>query len=111
MRAIRRPRDYDAELKALEQKAKTLKTRKQSQLGELVMATGADALTIEELAGALIATTKADAATREGWRKTGAAFFLGNNDSAPRRGAGAKSGSATADSGRTTPTTVAPGAS
>ena len=108
---MRKPRDYDAELKALEQKAKTLKTRKQSQLGELVMATGADALTIEELAGALIATTKADAATREGWRKTGAAFFLGNSDGAPRGGAGAKPGSATAESGRAASSAAAPGAS
>ena len=42
---MRKPRDYDAELKALEDKAKELKTRKVQQLGELVIATGADALT------------------------------------------------------------------
>lgn len=107
---MRKPRDYDAELKALEQKAKTLKTRKQSQLGELVMATVADALTIEELAGALMGATTADAATREGWRKTGAAFFLGNSDGAPRGGAGTKSGGATADNGRAASAATAPGA-
>nr|WP_269147192.1 conjugal transfer protein TraD [Paracoccus denitrificans] len=50
---MRKPRDYDAELKALEDKARELKTRKVQQLGELVIATGADALTAEELAGAL----------------------------------------------------------
>ena len=38
---MRKPRDYDAELKALEDKAKELKTRKVQQLGELVIATGA----------------------------------------------------------------------
>ena len=42
---MRKPRDYDAELKALNDKARQLKSRKQSQLGELVMATGADDLT------------------------------------------------------------------
>ena len=50
---MRKPRDFDAELKALEDKARELKARKVQQLGELVIATGADALTPEELAGAL----------------------------------------------------------
>lgn len=73
---MRKPRDYDAELKVLEDKAKELKARKVQQLGELVIATGADAFTPEELAGALIvlAETK-DAARREAWGKRGAAFF------------------------------------
>jgi DNA-binding protein H-NS len=73
---MRKPRDYDAELKALEDKAKELKARKVQQLGELVIATGADTFTAEELAGALIvlAETK-DAALREAWGKRGAAFF------------------------------------
>jgi len=73
---MRKPRDYDAELKALEDKARELKARKVQQLGELVIATGADAFTPEELAGALIvlAETK-DAARREAWNKRGAAFF------------------------------------
>jgi hypothetical protein len=51
---MRKPRNYDEDLKALTAKAKQLKARKQSQLGELVEATGADALPIEELAGALL---------------------------------------------------------
>ncbi len=73
---MRKPRDFDAELKALEDKAKDLKTRKVQQLGELVIATGADALTADELAGALIvlAETK-DAGKREAWAKRGVAFF------------------------------------
>lgn len=49
--AMRNPRDYDAELKALDAKAKQLKARKREQLGELVIATGADALPMEQLAG------------------------------------------------------------
>ncbi|MFA5490817.1 MAG: conjugal transfer protein TraD [Candidimonas sp.] len=74
--AMRKPRDYDAELKALEDKAKELKTRKVQQLGELVIATGADVLTAEELAGALVALAETkDAGKREAWAKRGAAFF------------------------------------
>jgi len=73
---MRKPRDFDAELKALEDKAKDLKARKVQQLGELVISTGADALTADELAGALVvlAETK-DAGKREAWAKRGAAFF------------------------------------
>jgi DNA-binding protein H-NS len=73
---MRKPRNFDTELKALEDKARELKTRKVQQLGELVIATGADNLSIEELAGALVvlAETK-DAAKREAWAKRGATFF------------------------------------
>ncbi|MGJ5175938.1 conjugal transfer protein TraD [Bradyrhizobium oligotrophicum] len=73
---MRQPRDFDADLKALEDKARGLKTRKLRQLGELVIATGADALTVEELAGALIvpAETK-EAGRREVWARRGATFF------------------------------------
>lgn len=73
---MRKPRDFDTELKALEDKARLLKLRKVQQLGELVIATGADALSIEELAGALIVLAEAnDAARREAWARRGAAFF------------------------------------
>jgi hypothetical protein len=73
---MRKPRDFDGELKALQDKARELKTRKVQQLGELVIATGADGLSADELAGALIvlAETK-EAAKREAWAKRGAAFF------------------------------------
>src|SRR3954465_6457069 len=75
---MRKPRDFDGELKALQDKARDLKTRKVQQLGELVIATGADALSVDELAGALIvlAETK-EAAKREAWAKRGATFFQG----------------------------------
>ena len=43
----RKPRDYDAELQALMEKAKKVKTQKTTQLGELVQVVGADALPIE----------------------------------------------------------------
>lgn len=99
---MRKPRDYDAELKALTDKAKQLKSRKQSQLGELVMATGADDLTIEELAGALLSTVTAERAAREAWRKRGAAFFRGRREDAGSR-AGGEQGSAAKDEGRAQP--------
>jgi hypothetical protein len=75
---MRKPRDYDSELKALGDKAKQLRARKVQQLGELVIASGADALTVEQLAGAMLAAVDAkDTATKEAWRKRGAAFFQG----------------------------------
>lgn len=96
---MRKPRDIESELKALEAKAKTLKERRVRQLGELVIATGADQIDIEVLAGALLgAVATKDAGTKEGWRKAGASFFQGSarkaapgsdrgaaNDAAPDR--------------------------
>ncbi|RVD43107.1 conjugal transfer protein TraD [Mesorhizobium sp. M4A.F.Ca.ET.020.02.1.1] len=73
---MRKPRDFDAELKALEEKARALKTRKVQQLGELVIATGADQLSTDELAGALVAIAETnEAAKREAWAKRGVMFF------------------------------------
>ncbi|WP_447728323.1 conjugal transfer protein TraD [Sphingomonas koreensis] len=73
---MRKPKDFDAELRALAHKAKQLKERQVRQLGELVVATGADALDADLLAGALLeAVATKDDARREGWRKRGAAFF------------------------------------
>ena len=83
---MRKPRDIDSELKALAERAKQLKERRVQQLGELVIATGADASEAETLAGALLEIAKtADAARRESWRKRGAAFFQGT---ARKRGEG-----------------------
>ena len=77
---MRKPRDFDSELKALAGKAKQLKDRRLRQLGELVVAAGADALDADVLAGALLdAAAATDAGKKEGWRKSGAAFFLGKN--------------------------------
>lgn len=90
--AMRKPRNFDMELKALEDKARELKTRKVQQLGELMIATVADSLTAEELAGALVALAETkDAGKREAWAKRGAAFFQGRSRRsapAPDRDAG-----------------------
>lgn len=91
---MRKPRDYDAELKALTDKARQLKSRKQSQLGELIQATGADELTIEELAGALLAAVAAERPAREAWRKRGAAFFRGEREDVGNRTGGEQGGTA-----------------
>ena len=73
---MRKPRDFDSELKALTDKAKLLKGRKVQQLGELVIATGADGFDPDTLTGALLGIVKTkDAQEREAWRATGAAFF------------------------------------
>ena len=73
---MRKPRDFDSELKALSDKARQLKDRKLVQLGELVVATGADTLPVEVLAGAMIMAVEADQAAKEVWRQRGATFFL-----------------------------------
>ena len=99
---MRKPRDFDAELKALEDKARELKTRKVQQLGELVIATGADTLTSNELAGGLIVLAEPkEAGKREAWTRRGAAFFQSrsrrnatasdrNTDGAPAQPGGAQ---------------------
>jgi hypothetical protein len=73
---MRKVRDYDAELKALNERARGLKAKKVQQLGELVAVTGADGLDVETLAGALLAAiASTDEAQKEVWQKNGAAFF------------------------------------
>ena len=73
---MRKPRDYDAELRALDEKVKLLRQRKVAQLGELVVTTGADALSIEELTGTLLAAVSTtDFVMKEERRERGAAFF------------------------------------
>ena len=73
---MRKVRDYDAELKALNDKARSLKAKRVEQLGQLVATTGADALNAQTLAGVLLdAVASKDAAAREAWAKKGAAFF------------------------------------
>jgi hypothetical protein len=73
---MRKPRDFDQALRELTDKAKALKENKRLKLGELVMATGADALDVELLAGGLLAiANSSDAAERERWRAQGTTFF------------------------------------
>ncbi len=86
---MRKPRDYDAELKTLQEKANALKQRKVLQLGELIIATGADALDPETLAGALLKMMEAnDAPRREAWRKKGVEFFQSRSRQARNRSQG-----------------------
>jgi hypothetical protein len=73
---MRKPKDFDLELKALDERARRLQARKLQQLGELVVATGADSLPIDVLAGALLSVAEArDSSIKEGWRVRGATFF------------------------------------
>ena len=51
---MRKPRDFDSALRALTDKTKVLKENKRRQLGELIVATGADGLDMEMLAGGLL---------------------------------------------------------
>jgi Conjugal transfer protein TraD len=82
---MRKPRDFDSELKALTDKSKLLKSRKVQQFGELVIATGADGLDLDILTGALLAIVKTkDAKEREAWRASGAAFFRGQSRTTDR---------------------------
>lgn len=92
---MRKVRDFDAELKALNDRAKLLKQRKIQQFGELIEATGADALDPDLLAGALLAVVaETDRAITTKWSARGAQFFRetsrrssrvagGNNPGAP----------------------------
>ena len=73
---MRKPKNIDVELKALEDRARQLKDRKVRQLGELVIAAGANSLEVEMLAGVLVSAAETrDRAQREHWRQRGAGFF------------------------------------
>ena len=72
---MRKVRDFEAELKALAHKQRALKAKRVQQLGELVLATAADALSIEQLAGVLIEAVEAKPEAKEAWRRRGAIFF------------------------------------
>ena len=104
-------RDYDAELKALDDKTERLKERKLQQLGELVIATGADTMPVDQLVGVLLAAVDAnDAASKEAWRMRGAAFFQPTARSKPGRRDRAKPGSASPTSSGAQPADADPSA-
>ncbi|WP_367161053.1 conjugal transfer protein TraD (plasmid) [Kozakia baliensis] len=88
---MRKPRDIDAELKALQEKTKQLRAQRTAQLGELVEATGADTLSLETLAGVLLAALeqangRPEAMTR--WTEKGQAFFRNGGKKGERKGTG-----------------------
>jgi Conjugal transfer protein TraD len=93
---MRKVRDYDAELNALRDKAKAIKARKVEQLGALVVATGADTLDLEVIAGMLrqgVMEAKLES-VRESWRADGATFLKrrGRKGNGPAAGDGTGTG-------------------
>ena len=87
---MRKVRDFDAELKALNDRAKLLKQRKIQQFGELIEATGADALDPDLLAGALLAVVaETDKSIMTKWSARGAQFFRETSRRSSRSAAGA----------------------
>lgn len=94
---MRKPRDIDAELKALADKARGLKAKRIVQLGELVTLTGADGLDLETLAGALLMAV--DGAkkpeVKEAWRADGAGFFQRRRRKTRRGSSGEAAGDGT----------------
>lgn len=89
---MRRPRDIQAELKALKDKQADLRQRHRHDLADLLEKTGAAELNPDLLAGLLLeAVDKANAAedgksdpTIDRWRRAGEAFF--RNGSRQRNG-------------------------
>ena len=98
----RKPRDYDAELQALMEKAKKVKSQKTIQLGELVQVVGADALPFEALAGALLAAVEQSKKTPEAvarWTERGQAFFQQSGKRGTKAAIGDTAGGAAGDNG------------
>ena len=86
---MRKPRDIDSELRALQERARDLKAKRTTQFGELVTATGADTLPTEALAGVLLAAVeqakdKPEAVAR--WAERGQTFFRANGNGRKRNG-------------------------
>lgn len=97
---MRKVKDFDAELKALNERAKLLKQRKIQQFGELIEATGADALDPDLLAGALIAAVaETDKGIMTKWSARGAQFFRETSRRSSRRTARPGTGDRTPETG------------
>ena len=87
----RKPRDFDAELQALMDRAKKVKSQKTTQLGELVQVLGADSLPMEALAGALLAAVEQSKKQPEAvarWTERGQAFFQAGGKRGKKASAG-----------------------
>lgn len=99
----RKPRDYDAELQTLMDKAKKLKSQKTVQLGELVQVTGGDALPVEALAGALLAAVEQSKKSPEAvarWAERGQALFQQGTKRSSKAGAAEPAGRPASDNGK-----------
>lgn len=98
----RKPRDYDAELQALMERAKKVKTQKTVQLGELVQVVGADTLPMEALAGALLAAVEQSKKTPESvarWTERGQGFFQQGGKRGTKQKTGDTASGAAGDNG------------
>ena len=90
---MRKVRDFDAELKVLNERAKLLRSRKIQQFGELIEATGADALEPDLLAGALLGVVaEKNKTTTAAWSEAGARFFRETSRRSSRRTRGGSTG-------------------
>ena len=75
---MRKPRDINTTLRALQEKQRSLKLKRITQFGELVTATSGDGLDLEILAGALlhaVERAKADPSAKEAWQQRSQSFF------------------------------------
>ena len=91
----RKPKDYDAELQALMERTKKVKSAKTIQLGEIAQLVGADTLPLEAFAGALMAALEQSKKQPEAiarWTERGEAFFQAGG----KRGKKSKPGDAAA---------------
>ena len=87
----RKPKDYEAELQALMERTKKVKSQKTVQLGEIAQLVGADALPLEAFAGALMAALEQSKKQPEAiarWTERGATLFQagGKRGKAPKSG-------------------------
>ncbi len=87
----RKPRDYDAELQALMDRTRKVKSAKTIQLGEIAQLVGADALPLEAFAGALMAALEQSKKQPEAiarWTERGATLFQagGKRGKTPKTG-------------------------
>ena len=103
----RKPRDYDAELTALMERAKKVKSQKTIQLGEIAQMVGADTLPLEAFAGALMAAIEQSKKQPEAiarWTERGESFFQqgGKRGRKPKAGDAAAPGADNAGSAATT---------
>ena len=86
-----RPSERSAELQALMERAKKVKSQKTTQLGELVQVIGADALPFEALAGAMLAAVEQSKKTPEAvarWTERGQSFFQEGGKRGKKQGPG-----------------------
>src|SRR5215212_850887 len=102
---MRKPRDIDAELRALQDKQRSLKLKRITQFGELITATRSDALDLETLAGVpldAVERAKADPGIKEAWQQRGQSFFR-RERRAKSNGAGHAAPSVPSDHSSTAP--------